>query len=203
MKEQIWGSVETRNESPSPKLEIYKEPSFVETVRNRIYFYSDIYRAEVLQLNRRLREVNNDLLFEAQVQDREPASIFLHINSFGGSVFAGLSAMDEICNSKVKITTIVDGISASAATFLSVAGTERLIRPHAYMLIHQLSSAFWGKFAEFEDQKKNLDTLMDTIKNIYKEYTKIPVEKLDEILQHDLYFDAQTCVDYGLVDKIA
>ena len=73
---------------------------------------------------------------------------------------------------------------------------------NSYMLVHQLSSNFWGTYANFEDEKKNLDLMMTTIKNVYKEYTKLPMKKLDEILKHDLMWDAQTCLDYGMIDEI-
>jgi ATP-dependent protease ClpP protease subunit len=43
---------------------------------------------------------------------------------------------------------------------------------------------------------------METIKAIYKEYTKVPMRKLNEILKHDLWFDADTCQELGLVDFI-
>ena len=42
----------------------------------------------------------------------------------------------------------------------------------------------------------------ETIKSVYKEYTKVPMKKLDEILKHDLLWDANTCLKYGLVDEI-
>jgi ATP-dependent protease ClpP protease subunit len=70
------------------------------------------------------------------------------------------------------------------------------------MLIHQLSSVMWGKFQEFEDEMENQKKLMSLIKNTYREYTKIPEKTIDEILKHDLWFDAKTCLKYGLVDKI-
>ena len=70
------------------------------------------------------------------------------------------------------------------------------------MLIHQLSSQLWGKYSEIEDEKKNLDLMMETIKNVYREHTKVPMNKLDEILKHDLLWDAKKCLDYGLVDEI-
>jgi ATP-dependent protease ClpP protease subunit len=70
------------------------------------------------------------------------------------------------------------------------------------MLIHQLSSQVWGKYSEIEDEKKNLDLMMETIKNVYKEYTKVPMKKIDEILKHDLMWDAETCKTLGLVDEI-
>ena len=57
------------------------------------------------------------------------------------------------------------------------------------MLIHQLSSTFWGTYGNFEDEKKNLDLMMKTIKDVYKKYTKVPMKKLDEILKHDLLWD--------------
>ena len=52
------------------------------------------------------------------------------------------------------------------------------------------------------EEKKNLDLMMKSIKDIYKKYTKLPMKKLDEILKHDLMWDAQTCLDYGMIDEI-
>ena len=110
--------------------------------------------------------------------------------------------MDTILRCKVPVETYVDGFSASAATFISVVGGRRFMSRNSYMLIHQLSSSLWGKYSEIEDEKKNLDLMMETIKNVYKEYTKVPMKKLDEILKHDLLWDANTCLKYGLVDEI-
>ena len=73
---------------------------------------------------------------------------------------------------------------------------------NSFMLIHQLSTGFWGKYEEFEDEKKNLDLMMKMIKNVYREYTKIPEKKLNEILKRDLMLDANTCLKWRLVDEI-
>jgi len=194
----IWGEIV---EQPST-AEIFKEPSYVETVDNHIYFYSTVGKSEVLQLNRRLRELNNELLRSAGLQSREPASIFLHINSYGGSVFDGMAAMDMVLSCQVPVVSIVDGCCASAATFMSVVAGKRLIPKHGFMLIHQLSAFTWGKFRELEDDHINFNKLMETIKAIYTEYTKIPEDKITEILDHDLWFDAEQCLGYGLVDEI-
>ena len=70
------------------------------------------------------------------------------------------------------------------------------------MLIHQLSSFCWGKHSEFIDEIENQKKLMGMIKDIYKKYTKVPMSKLDEILKHDLWFNAEECIKYGLVDEI-
>ena len=110
--------------------------------------------------------------------------------------------MDTILRSKVPVQTYVDGFAASAATFLTVVGNERYMSRNSYMLIHQLSSNFWGTYANFEDEKKNLDLMMKRIKNIYKQYTDVPMKKIDEILKHDLLWDAETCLKYGMIDEI-
>ena len=200
MEGVFWGQ-EAPTEGAA-KAEIYKEASYVETVNNHIYFYSGVGKAEVLQLNRRMRELNNSLVYDAKIQDRKPASIFLHINSYGGSLFDGLAAMDTVLSCKVPVVTLVDGCCASAATFISVVGKERLIPKHGFMLIHQLSAMTWGKYRELQDDNVNFNRLMDTIKAIYAEYTKIPDEKIAEILDHDLWFDADKCLEYGMVDRI-
>lgn len=203
MFEKYWGEKEKPEEKKKGGQDvIYKEPSFVEVVENRIYFYSDIGRDQVLQLNRRLNETANDLIRGGIVQSREPASIYLHISSYGGGIFHGLAGMDTILQCKVPVITIIDGCCASAATFLSVAGKRRLIHRHGFMLIHQLSAVTWGKFRELQDDNVNFNKLMETIKKVYTEYTKVPEEKINEILDHDLWFDAETCIKYGLVDEI-
>ncbi len=70
------------------------------------------------------------------------------------------------------------------------------------MLIHQLSTIFWGKMDEFDDEMRNLNKLMELIKNIYKNHTKVPNNQLDEILKHDIWWDSQKCIDNNLVDDI-
>ena len=183
---------------PPPK----DRADYLEITNYRIYFYSGVETKNVLGLNKTLRELAADIQHSAAVLECPAASIFLHVNSHGGDLFAGLAAMDEIRKSKVPVISIVDGCAASAATLMTIAANKRQINKHAYMLIHQLSSGMWGKYKEMKDEMENVDNMMKTIREIYLEYTKIPKKKLDEILERDLWFDAKTCLKYGLVDEI-
>lgn len=131
-----------------------------------------------------------------------PKPIYLHINSFGGGVFAAFAAIDFIKQSEIPIHTIIEGASASAATLMSVVGVRRYIRPHASMLIHQLSSWFGGKLTELEDDYKNVKQMHETIKTIYKEHTKLTETELEDILKHDLWWKAEKCLEVGVVDAI-
>jgi ATP-dependent Clp endopeptidase proteolytic subunit ClpP len=175
---------------------------YLEITNNRIYFYSDVATKNVLGLNKALRELGAEIQHSSAILECASADIFLHINSHGGDLFAGLAAMDEIRKSKVPVISIIDGCAASAATLMSIAANKRLINKHAYMLIHQLSSGMWGKYKEMKDEMENVDNMMKTIRDVYLEYTKIPKKKLNEILDHDLWLDAETCLKYGLVDEI-
>lgn len=174
----------------------------IETKSNRIYYYTEVSRGKNLELNMKIKELSGDLIDRGRKLQVDPGRIYLHINSYGGSVFAGFSSVDYILNSEVPVTSIIDGCAASAATIMSVTAKHRQINKHAYMLIHQLSSGMWGKYQEQKDTMENNDRLMKMIIDIYEEHTKIPKKELNKLLKHDLWWDADTCLKYGLVDEI-
>ena len=169
---------------------------------NKIYFYSGVNRNACVELNKKIGELESKSLTLSKTLGILPPPIKIFINSGGGTIVSGIASMDTILRCQVPVHTYVDGFSASAATFLTVVGEERYMSRNSYMLVHQLSSTFWGTYANFEDEKKNLDMMMKTIKDVYKKYTKLPMKKLDEILKHDLMWDAKTCLEYGLIDEI-
>jgi ATP-dependent protease ClpP protease subunit len=202
MKNDIYWAAQQPTEICGSELASSDDNNVVERKNNKIYFYTEVKRVKNLRLNLAIQEISNDMLNRANVLGVDPGTIDLHINSYGGSVHAGFSSVDYILNSKVPVTTIIDGCAASAATIMSVCGAHRKMNKHAYMLIHQLSSGMWGKYAEMQDKMENCDRFMEMIVDIYKEHTKIPKKELDNILKHDLWWDAQTCLKYGLVDEI-
>jgi ATP-dependent Clp endopeptidase proteolytic subunit ClpP len=200
MEEKYWGE-----KKPPQKKNVQKTPAsekYIAVYENKIYYYANVNRESAVELNKKVGELESKSLTMSKTLDIDTPSIKVLINSGGGSITAGISSMDTILRCKVPVETYVDGFCASAATFLSVVGDNRFMSRNSYMLIHQLSTGFWGKYSEFEDEKQNLDLMMDTIKNVYKEYTKVPMKKIDEILKHDLMWDARTCLKYGLIDDI-
>jgi len=198
-----WGKDITRAGTVSPPTGTDEgTENQVITSSNRIYFYSEVTRTECLTLNKNIQEISNSMASTAQSYGISPPPVKLHINSYGGSVFAGLSTVDTIISAPAPVHSIIEGCAASAATMMSVVAKERYIRENSYMLIHQLSSGMWGKYEELKDDMKNSDTLMERIKLIYEKYASIPKKQLTDILKHDLWFDAKTCLKYGLVDDI-
>ena len=175
--------------------------SVTKAVENNLYFYGDVTESNALELNAALFELDKKLSVSNVFLDIRPI-INLRINSFGGSLFAGLATVDVIRSLNSEVHSYIEGAAASAATIISVACDKRYIGKYSKMLIHQLSSGTYGKYNELEDDMENNKHLMATIKEIYKDYTRVPMKKLDEILKHDLWFDSQTSLKLGLVDDI-
>ena len=184
------------------KSEEAEDDSTVETSGNKIFFYSEVSRDSVLNLNRQLIELSNKLLNAANIYDIAVPQVKLHINSGGGSLLDGFAAVDYIKACKAPVHSIIDGSAASAATLMSVVAHKRSMHKHSFMLIHQLSGGAWGKYEDMVDDFKNSTLFMDTINQIYTQHTKIPLKTLKEMLKRDLWFDSKTCLKYGLVDEI-
>ena len=202
MVEKYWGEKKPPAKKDAQPPNSGKPEKHIAVHENKIYYYAGVSRESSVELNKKIGELESKSLTLSKTLGILPPSIKLFINSGGGSIVSGIASMDTILRTQVPVYTYVDGFSASAATFLTVVGEKRFMSRNSYMLIHQLSSNFWGTYSNFEDEKENLDLMMKTIKDIYKKYTKLPMKKLDEILKHDLMWDAQTCLKYGIIDEI-
>ena len=175
----------------------------IKVIDNNIYFYCDVSSKSALKLNTTLKQLEIDLLTLSIKYNSDPYPINLHINSEGGEIYAALSIVDTIINSRVKVISIIEGIACSAATLISVVCHNRIIYQNAQMMIHQLScQGLWGKMNELEDEMKNMKSDMNAIKQIYNNHTKINFEELPKILKKDINWSSKKCKKYGLVDEI-
>ena len=195
----VWGAIDHTNSNTQVAIDPDRGFS---VSNNTIFFSTGIWETTILKLNHELDVLSKKLLATSVAYDIEPIPIKLHINSGGGSVFEGISAQDNILNCRVPVHTVIDGVVASAATFLSLAGTKRSMYRNAWFMIHQIRGGNWGTYTQLNDQKINFDQFMDQLKALYKERSNVPVDKLDEILEHDIFWDAETCLEYGLIDEI-
>ncbi len=203
MQDYIWNS-DNKKEDKAKIASSDENKNSIEITGNHIYFYNGVDFETALNLNKTLQDLTCKIINNANAWGLETPILHLHINSGGGYIHAGTAIMDTIIRlkDKIDIYTYVEGRSASAATFISCVGTKRFITKNSVMLIHQLAGMMWGKYNELEDEKQNLDLLMDMIKRVYKDNTKVPTKELDKILSHDLYWDSKKCIDMGLVDEI-
>ena len=162
--------------------------------RNYIYFHAEV---SIQSVSRFVRILN-----EAEIESLTyNMPLFLFIHSSGGNCYAGLSAMDHIKNCRVHVTTIADGFVASAATFMLFGGDERLGMPHCNILIHQLSTGFFGKYEELVEEMENSQKLMSTICTLYLSTTNMNEETLKQLLKSDVVHDFDAAIELGLITK--
>ena len=174
----------------------------IRVVDNDIFFYCDVDTDTVLDLNTALNRLEKRLLKRAIDLPGYNPKINVHIKSNGGDIFAGLSAMDHVASCRVPVNTIADGICASAATFILMGGSNRYIRPSAYVLIHQLSSGFWGKYEDLKNELQSCEKFMKIIRGIYETKANIPAKTLNTMMKRDIYITAKECLRYDVVDEI-
>lgn len=178
--------------------------NLVEIINNHIYFYSDVNNKSAFELTKAFEKVKLQLMTLKSKFGMEPI-IHLHINTYGGCLFSGFCIVDAIRKLQqedIEVYTYCEGKVASAGTLISVVGNKRFISKNSLMLIHQLSSMFWGKFHEIEDDWENCNMLMKKLKAIYKENTKFKKKDLDKLLKRDLWLESKKCLEFGLIDEI-
>lgn len=189
------------NEESDSEVE---DENIIKTIGSDIYFHAEVNRKNIFNLIENIKKLEIELLKKAVELNGYVPEIRLFIHSEGGDVYSGFSAMDHIQNSRVNITTIADGCCASAGTFILLAGKKRLINPHSYILIHQISSGgFWGKFEELKDEIQTCTKIMDMVKTVYTEKTEIPQKKLKTLMKRDVYLSSSECLEYQIVAGLA
>lgn len=133
------------------------------------------------------------------------------IDSPGGSVVDGFHLLDQLTTYSLrgggrhKVTMTVRGYAASMAGILLQAADERVIGPHAYVLIHQVSSWAEGSMGALKDKVKWLDLMSEQVVNLFLERSqgKISREKFESSWDRsDWWVRADQCLEYGFADRI-
>lgn len=172
---------------------------------NHIYFRSSVEQKSVDKLIELIDKKNKEyrnLCMNKLISSCEPAPLYLHITSYGGSVLYGFKAIDAIINSELPVHTIVDGYAASAGTMMSVSGKKRYMTSHGYMLIHEITYGFEGKFKDLKDGMENSKRWMADIEDLYLKKTFINKGDLVKYMKHDHWWNYDKCKELGLVDEL-
>jgi ATP-dependent protease ClpP protease subunit len=128
----------------------------------------------------------------------------IHINSYGGELFAGFAIADSMSSRTrgVQTVSVIEGICASAATLIAMSANEVTMRENAVMLVHQHSGWFEGTYEQFNDEKKLNEILLQRIVNFYVNHTKLNEEEIRAMLKRDYWMDAQEALEKGFVHKV-
>ncbi len=124
------------------------------------------------------------------------------LNSPGGDVFAASQIYSMLKNHKGKVTVKIDGIAASAASVVAMAGDETLIAPTALMMIHDPSTCAMGNKADMEKAIILLDEVKESIINAYETKSHLSRSKIAKMMDEETWINAKKAKQLGFVDGI-
>lgn len=130
-------------------------------------------------------------------------AIDLHINSGGGLVFDGIAIYSALKNHAATVDVFVDGIAASAASFVAMAGDTVTVEKPAKLMIHDAGGLVLGNAADMREMADLLDELSDTIAGIYADRAGGKPADWRAAMQRETWYSAHQAVEAGLADKVA
>jgi ATP-dependent Clp protease protease subunit len=138
--------------------------------------------------------------------DREDADkpIMMYIHSPGGEVYSGLAIYDTMQELTAPVSTTAVGMTASFGTVLLTAGAKgmRYALPNATIHMHQPLGGTQGQVTDLMIRAKEFQRLKDKLLDIFAHHTGQSREILERDNDRDMYFDAQSAVEYGLIDAV-
>jgi ATP-dependent Clp endopeptidase proteolytic subunit ClpP len=127
----------------------------------------------------------------------------VHVNSPGGDVFDGLAIMNCLRAHSAQVTTYVDGIAASIASVIAMAGDRIVMGPHSQMMIHDASGLCIGNASDMTEMAQMLAFQSDNIAAVYAERAGGTVEDWRAHMTAESWYTAEEAVAAGLADEVA
>ena len=176
---------------PDPSSDVYQR-----LLKNRIVILGSEVNDVVANL------ISAQLLY---LEGEDPTKdIFLHINSPGGSVTAGLAIYDTMNFITPDVGTICMGLAASMGQFLMCAGApgKRYSLPSARIMMHQPSGGFQGQAADIKIQAEQMVYVKQMLAERIAHHTGQTVEQIHKDSDRDRWFTADEAKNYGIIDKV-
>lgn len=182
----------------------------VRSTNNEIYFNGEVNQVSIISL---MKEIDSVLGKLTKAQNNllqstiSPVEIILYIDSYGGTVKDCFKFIDHINilkkNHGLVLTTVCNGVVASAATLMALCGDKRYITKHSTYMIHELFSYSIGTYTHLTSRVKHINILHEHIINLYLHYVpQMEREHLLQLLQTESWFSADECVKMGFAELI-
>lgn len=130
--------------------------------------------------------------------------VTVRINSGGGDVFAAHAIHNQLVAYKGRVTVVIDGLAASAATIIAVAGDRIIMPANALFMIHNPAiglSDYYGA-EELLKAAEALNTIKDSIVAAYRKRCKASAKELAAMMDAETWMGAAECLEKGFVDEI-
>lgn len=175
------------------------KPSASNPSAGEIYIYSEISSEQFWGDETTATTFKEDLEAMGDLQ-----TLNIYINSPGGSVFEGNSIYNIIKRHKAHVNVHIDGVAASIASVIAMAGDTIFMPKNAMMMIHNPWVMTAGNASELRKQADDMDRIRESLVEAYlaKSNGKIERSNLIELLDAETWLTATECVTYGLADVV-
>lgn len=140
---------------------------------------------------------------EAMADANHAKPLTVRINSEGGSAFDGFAIFNALKSHAAGVTVYVDGIAASAASVIAMAGSKIIMGPMSYLMIHEAWGGFMGNKREFRKQAELLENIDDVSIEQYARRTKHEADMVRQWLEAETWWSAHEAVDARMADEVA
>lgn len=141
--------------------------------------------------------------FVRDLRNITQSKIVLHLNTPGGDVFDGIAIYNALKAHKAAVNVIVDGLAASAGSFIAMAGDRVVMAPHSKMMIHEAFGLAIGNAADMTKMAERLDATSANIASIYAERAGESPEFWRSKMKAETWYTDQQAVDAGLADEVS
>lgn len=120
----------------------------------------------------------------------------------GGSTFQGLAIYNLLKQNKAKINVYIDGIAASSASIIAMAGDKIYMPKTSLIMVHNCWTYTMGNAKELRKTAEDMDKIAVAYKEAYLDKIKIDGDKLNQLLEDETYLTAKECIEMGFADEI-
>lgn len=128
--------------------------------------------------------------------------ITVRVNSPGGDVFDGITIYNRLKQHKATVTVYIDGLAASIASIIALAGDKVIAGEGSLFMIHKPMSAVYGNANEMEEMISRLDDVEEQLVGIYRRKTGLDRSEIKSMLSKETWLDATEALEKGFVDEI-
>ena len=132
----------------------------------------------------------------------DSGDIAVWINSPGGDCFAAAQIYNMLCDYAGKVTVKIDGIAASAASVIAMAGDEIQVSPVSMLMIHNPATMAMGDMHEMKKAAAMLGEVKESIINAYEKKTGLARNKISKLMDDETWMDANKALELGFADKV-
>lgn len=145
-------------------------------------------------------DVTPQMFHDELFAGKGPVTVWL--NSPGGDCIAASQIYTMLMDYQDDVTVKIDGIAASAASVIAMAGTKVLMAPTALMMIHNPMTMAYGNQADMEKAIEMLDEVKESIMNAYEIKTSLSRAKLSHLMDSETWMNANKAIELGFADDI-